>query len=67
MAKYFNEKEHTADDFRITGVEVLRENNVVYRRLRETIWVKRMKAIENGEEIIVKDDCERNCLFGVLY
>ena len=37
LAKHFNEKEHTIDDFRITGVKIPRENSAVYRRLRETI------------------------------
>ena len=49
MAKHFNEKGHTIDDFQITGIEVPRENNVVYERLREMVWIKRMKTMENGE------------------
>ena len=49
LAKHFNENEHTIDDFRITVVEIPRDNNVVYRRIREMIWVKRMKTTENGE------------------
>ena len=49
LAIHFNENEHTIDDFRITGVEIPRDNTVVYRRIREMIWVKRKKTIENGE------------------
>ena len=49
LAKHLNENEHTINDFKITGVEIPRDNNVVYRRIREMIWVKRMKTIENGE------------------
>ena len=49
LVKYFNENEHTIDDFRIMGVEIPRHNNVVYRRIREVIWVKTMKTTENGE------------------
>ena len=49
LAQHFNEKGHTIDDFKIVGVEVPREDNVVYRRLRETVWIKRMKTMEYGE------------------
>ena len=49
LAKHFHENEHTIDDFRITGVEIPRENNVVYRRIREVIWVKRNTNDKKGE------------------
>ena len=49
MAKHFNQNEHSIHNFRIMAVEVPRDNNVVHRRIREMIWVKRVKTIENGE------------------
>ena len=49
LAKHFNKEGPTIDDFKITGVEVPREDSVVYRRLREMVWIKRMKTMENGE------------------
>jgi len=41
LAKHFNERNHGIEDFRITGLEVPRENNVTYRRLRENYWIKK--------------------------
>jgi len=49
LAKHFNEGDHGIEDFMITGLEIPKEENVVYRRLRESYWIKKMKTVEYGE------------------
>ena len=49
LAKHFNEGSHSIGDFRITGLEVPKQDNVVYRRLREGYWIRKMQTVEYGE------------------
>ena len=49
MAKHFNEGNHNIDDFEIIGIEVVKEDSVTYRRLRETDWIKKLGTAEHGE------------------
>ena len=49
LTKHFNERNHSIGDFRITGLEVSKEDNVVYRRLREGYWIRKMQTVEYGE------------------
>jgi len=49
LARHFNDNEHSIDDFMITGIEISKEDSIVYRRLREAHWVKRMRTVEEGE------------------
>ena len=49
LTKPFNERNHSIGDFRITGLEVPKEDNVVYRRLRESYWIRKMQTVEYGE------------------
>ena len=49
LTKHFNERNHSIGDFRITGLEVPKEDNVVYRRLRESYWIRKMQTVEYGE------------------
>ena len=49
LAKHSNERNHSIRDFRITGLEVPKEDNAVYRRLREGYWIKKMHTVEHGE------------------
>jgi len=43
LAKHFNEGNHNIEDFKIIGIEVVKEDSVTYRRLRETDWIKKIR------------------------
>ena len=49
LPKHFNERHHSIGDLRITGLEVPKEDNVVYRRLKEGYWIRKMQTVEYGE------------------
>ncbi len=49
VASHFISGGHKLMDFQVAGIEVVKEDSVIYRRIRESYWIKKMDTVINGE------------------
>ena len=48
IANHFNEINHSADDYKIVGIEKT-NREMIFRRVKESMWIKKMKTLKpNG-------------------
>ena len=45
IANHFNEQGHKVDDLKILGIEVLHQNNIHQRKIRESFWIEKLNTI----------------------
>ena len=49
ISYHFNSDKHSAQDLYIVGIEVLSDNDIHYRKVRESFWIKKLQTIQpNG-------------------
>ena len=46
VAQHFNNNNHRNDQFRVIGIEKVRQTDKLYRRGRETFWIECLKTMK---------------------
>ena len=45
IVNHFNGKGHKVDDLKILGIEMLNQNNIHQRKIRESLWIEKLNTI----------------------